>query len=132
MLPVFSVIDIETSGLSTRRHRILQIAVARVEGGEIVDEWSSLVKLRWPWQRVGPRRVHGISRRTLRGAPRPDDALTELRDIVRDKDWDRIQEVLDVDNHILFTIIQRFSFIQRIQKRLHLITRLHQLRHIPH
>ena len=78
MLPVFSVIDIETSGLSTRRHRILQIAVARVEGGEIVDEWSSLVKLRWPWQRVGPRRVHGISRRTLRGAPRPDDALTEF------------------------------------------------------
>jgi DNA polymerase-3 subunit epsilon len=77
-LPVFSVIDIETSGLSTRRHRILQIAVARVEGGEIVDEWSTLVKLRWPWQRVGPRRVHGISRRTLKGAPRPDDALAEL------------------------------------------------------
>ena len=68
-LPVFSVVDIETSGLSTRRHRILQVAVARVVDGEIVDEWSSLIALRWPWQRVGPRRVHGIDRRALKGAP---------------------------------------------------------------
>jgi DNA polymerase-3 subunit epsilon len=83
-LPAFSVVDIETSGLSTRRHRILQLAVARVEFdaqtgvGAIVDEWSSLVKLRWPWQRVGPRRVHGISRDRLRGAPATTDVLAEF------------------------------------------------------
>lgn len=77
-LPAFSVVDIETSGLSTRRHRILQIAVARVEDGEIVDEWSSLVRLKWPWQRVGPRRVHGISRRDLRGAPDTAAVLAEF------------------------------------------------------
>ncbi len=77
-LPRFAVVDIETSGLSTRWHRILQVAVVTVDGGEIVDEWSSLVRLRWPLQRVGPRRVHGISRRRLRGAPRQSDVLTEL------------------------------------------------------
>jgi DNA polymerase III alpha subunit (gram-positive type) len=77
-LPVFSVIDIETSGLSTRWHRILQLAVARVVDGEIVDEWSSLVKLRWPWQRVGPRRVHGIGRRSLKGAPDMASVLAEF------------------------------------------------------
>jgi DNA polymerase-3 subunit epsilon len=77
-LPPFSVIDIETSGLSTRRHRILQLAIARVVDGEIVDEWSSLVRLRWPWQRVGPRRVHGIGRRSLKGAPDTTTALTEF------------------------------------------------------
>lgn len=77
-LPVFSVVDIETSGLSTRRHRILQIAIARVDDGEIVDEWSSLVRLRWPWQRVGPRRVHGISRSRLRGAPDSASVLAEF------------------------------------------------------
>ena len=38
-----------------------------------------LVRLRWPWSRVGPRRVHGITRRTLRGAPRAAVALAELR-----------------------------------------------------
>lgn len=77
-LPRFAVIDIETSGLSTRWHRILQVAVVVVDDGEIVDEWSSLVKLRWPFQRVGPRRVHGIDRATLRGAPRQRDVLAEL------------------------------------------------------
>lgn len=77
-LPRFAVVDIETSGLSLRRHRILQIAVVTVADGHIVDEWSSLVRLRWPWQSVGPRRVHGITRRSLRGAPPLDQVLTEL------------------------------------------------------
>jgi DNA polymerase-3 subunit epsilon len=77
-LPVFSVVDIETSGLSTRRHRILQVAVVRVEHGSAVDAWTSLIKLRWPWQRVGPRRVHGIDRRMLRSAPTSREVLTEL------------------------------------------------------
>ena len=80
MLPRFAVVDVETSGLSTRRHRILQIGVVTVEpDGSPGDEWSTLVGLRWPWSRVGPRRVHGISRRMLRGAPRPAAALAELR-----------------------------------------------------
>ncbi len=83
-LPVFSVIDIETSGLSTRRHRILQHAVVRVSGDEIVDEWSSLVKLRWPWQRVGPRRVHGIGRSTLKGAPPAQQVLAEFARRIED------------------------------------------------
>jgi DNA polymerase-3 subunit epsilon len=72
------VVDIETSGLSTRRHRILQVAVVTVEGGEVVDEWSSLIRLRWPFQRVGPRRVHGLDRGTLRLAPTRRDVLPEL------------------------------------------------------
>jgi DNA polymerase-3 subunit epsilon len=77
-LPRFAVVDVETSGLSSRRHRILQIGVVTVEAGAVVDEWSSLVRLRWPFQRVGPRRIHGITRRRLRGAPTLDSALREL------------------------------------------------------
>lgn len=77
-LPRIAVIDLETSGLSTRRHRILQVAVVIVEGGRIVDEWSSLVRLRWWFQRLGPRRVHGIGRDMLRDAPRLGEVLDEL------------------------------------------------------
>lgn len=77
-LPRFAVIDIETSGLSTRRHRILQVAVVVVDDSEVVDEWSSLVRLSWRFQRVGPRRVHGIDRATLRGAPRQREVIGEL------------------------------------------------------
>jgi DNA polymerase-3 subunit epsilon len=77
-LPRFAVVDIETSGLSTRRHRILQVAVVTVHHGSVVDEWSTLVRLRWPWQRLGPRRVHGIGRAQLRAAPPTAEVLHEL------------------------------------------------------
>jgi DNA polymerase-3 subunit epsilon len=78
-LPTFAVVDLETSGLSMRRHRVLQIGLVRVRAdGTVIDEWSSFVKLRWPLQRVGPTGIHGITRGTLRGAPALDDALDEL------------------------------------------------------
>jgi DNA polymerase-3 subunit epsilon len=78
-LPRFAVVDLETSGLDIRRHRILQVGMVVVEAdGSVVDQWSSLVRLRWPLQRVGPTHIHGIDRRTLRGAPSLDDALDEL------------------------------------------------------
>ena len=79
-LPSFAVVDIETSGLSTSRHRILQVAVVTVVDGSIIDEWSSLLKLGWPLQRVGPRKVHGITRRMLRGAPPRREVLAALLD----------------------------------------------------
>ena len=77
-LPRFAVVDIETSGLSTRRHRILQVAVVTLEHGCVVDEWVSLLKLSWPLQRVGPRKVHGLDRKMLRAAPPRRDVLAEL------------------------------------------------------
>jgi DNA polymerase-3 subunit epsilon len=78
-LPRFAVVDLETSGLNTKRHRILQLGMVVVDAdGSVVDQWSSLVKLRWPLQRVGPTSIHGITRSTLRGAPTLDEALDEL------------------------------------------------------
>jgi DNA polymerase III epsilon subunit-like protein len=74
----FGVVDLETSGLVAGRHRILQIGVVVVEDGQIVDSWSTMVRLRWPLQRTGPRHIHGITRRHLRGAPKVADALAEL------------------------------------------------------
>ncbi len=81
-LPRFAVADIETSGLSTRWHRVLQVAVATVVDGELVDEWSSLVRVRWPWQRIGPRHVHGLSRDQLRDAPPRNHVLLKFAEHV--------------------------------------------------
>jgi len=65
----FAVVDVETSGLSPRRHRILQVAVVSVDiDGEIVDRWSSYVRPRW--RRVGPRHIHGLTATALRSSPR--------------------------------------------------------------
>jgi DNA polymerase III subunit epsilon len=104
-LPRFAVVDIETSGLSLRRHRILQVAIVTVEGGQVVDEWSSLVKLRWPWQRVGPSAMHGISRRSLRSAPRRVDVLAEL--------GRRLEGTVFTAHNALFD----WSFIDRASRR---------------
>ena len=76
----FGVVDLETTGLRTDRHRILQLGLVIVEHGRVIDQWSTYIKLRWPWQRLGPRHVHGIRRRDLRGAPRLVEVLDELAD----------------------------------------------------
>jgi DNA polymerase-3 subunit epsilon len=75
----YAVVDVETSGLRPRRDQILQIAIVTVEpDGRVLDRWTTLVRLRHWWHRVGPRHIHGISRRRLRTAPGAREALTEL------------------------------------------------------
>jgi DNA polymerase III subunit epsilon len=70
----FAVVDVETSGLRPQRHRLLQIGVVVVDGtGVVEDRWETLLKA--PWRPLGPRHVHGLTRRQLRGAP-PFRAVT--------------------------------------------------------
>jgi DNA polymerase-3 subunit epsilon len=79
MEPRYAVVDVETSGLRPRRDHILQIAIVTVEAdGRVLDRWTTLVRLRHWWHRVGPRHIHGITRRRLRRAPGAREALTEL------------------------------------------------------
>lgn len=76
----FAVVDVETSGLSLRRHHVLQIGLVVVDGnGRVLDRWSSLVAphRRW-WFRVGPVGIHGIRRRMVLDAPPGRHVLTEL------------------------------------------------------
>jgi DNA polymerase III subunit epsilon len=76
----FAVVDVETSGLSLRRHHVLQIGVVVVDGtGRVLDRWSSLVAPRRRWLfRVGPVHIHGIHRNMLREAPPGYQVLGEL------------------------------------------------------
>ena len=54
-LPRFAVVDVETSGLRPEQHHVLQIGLVVVEAdGTVVDQWSTLVRLRRFWHRVGP------------------------------------------------------------------------------
>lgn len=76
----YAVVDVETSGLSVRRHRVLQVGVVVVDSdGVVIDRWSSLVRPRhrW-WYRVGPTRLHGIRRRDVRDAPPASTVLAAL------------------------------------------------------
>ena len=78
-LPRFAVVDLETSGLSSRHHRILQIGMVTIEAdGTVLDEWMSMVRLLWPLSRFGPTHIHGITRPMLKNAPRLDEVLYEF------------------------------------------------------
>jgi len=76
----FAVVDVETSGLSLRRHHVLQVGVVVVDGtGQVLERWSSLLapRSRW-WFRVGPTKLHGIHRRDVRNAPPAVEVLGQL------------------------------------------------------
>ena len=81
----FAVVDVETSGLSLRRDRVLQVGVVVTDGaGSVLDRWASLVRPRHRlWYRVGPTRLHGIRRRMVRAAPPLDQVLARLSDNLR-------------------------------------------------
>jgi DNA polymerase-3 subunit epsilon len=76
----FAVVDVETSGLSSKRHRVLQVAVVTVDAdGTVIDRWSSLVRPRNRWLfRLGPQHIHGLTRARLRTAPPASTVLDEL------------------------------------------------------
>lgn len=72
----FTVIDVETTGLSARQHRVLEIAVVRTDAqGRIAGEWSRRVDPEGP---VGATHIHGITADDVRGAPKFRDLIPDL------------------------------------------------------
>lgn len=73
-LPIIAV-DVETTGLSPREDRIVEIAVVRMSpDGRVEDEWASLIN---PGRDVGPTFIHHITNEMVADAP-------TLRDLVGD------------------------------------------------
>lgn len=65
--PAFAVLDVETTGLSPNRDRIVEFAVVRVDRrGDIVDEITSRVNPEGP---VGATHIHGIRAEDVIGKP---------------------------------------------------------------
>ena len=73
----YAVIDFETTGLSPRSDRIVEVAVARVDAsGHIEDEFATLVN---PDGRdVGPTFIHGITNAQVARAPTFAEVAPEL------------------------------------------------------
>ena len=82
----FCVVDVETSGLRSDRHRILQVAAVVVQAdGTVLNQWSSLVRPRHRWLfRLGPRRIHRLRRRDLRVAPELASVMAQLTEYLSD------------------------------------------------
>src|SRR3954447_21053253 len=64
---IYSVLDVETTGLSPTRNRVLELAVIRLDAhGAVVDEWTSRFNPQGP---VGATHIHGITADDVRSAP---------------------------------------------------------------
>lgn len=74
--PYFAIIDVETTGLSPKRDRVLELAVVRVDQrGQIVDEWSTRFNPEGP---VGATHIHGITEADVAHAPLFRDVATSI------------------------------------------------------
>ena len=69
-----AVLDTETTGFS-KNDRIVEIAVLTVVGGEIVDEFDTLLQ---PERDPGPVHIHGITPTMVQAAPRFADMAHEI------------------------------------------------------
>ncbi len=71
------VVDTETTGFSFNHDELIQIAAARVSGGEIVDWCVTFVD---PGKNIPDEIIHltGISNEDVAGAPSPNEALAQL------------------------------------------------------
>jgi len=80
----FIAVDVETTGLSTKRgDRIIEIGAVVLEGGRIGEEFHALicVKERIHW---AAQQVHGITEEMLIGKPTADEIIPEFKKFIAD------------------------------------------------
>jgi DNA polymerase III subunit epsilon len=75
-------VDIETTGMAPSLDRVTEIGIVRVDAGQVIDEWSSLVD---PGVPIPPeiQALTGITNQMVRGAPRFADLLAEIVERLR-------------------------------------------------
>ncbi len=79
----FSVVDVETTGASAIYDRVVEVAVVRVQGGEVADRFEALVDPRMP---IPPfiTRLTGIDGRLVRGRPTFAELAPRIREALED------------------------------------------------
>lgn len=77
------VIDLEMTGLDVHADRVCEVAVVRVEQGEVVSTWRRMVRPPVPMSK-GATKVTGIHDADLADAPPFADIAAELREVLDD------------------------------------------------
>src|SRR4051794_4818630 len=78
----FLALDTETNGLARERCELTEVGAVLVGGGELHDEWSSLVGVAAPLGR-GIQRFTGISQAMVDAAPPPEVVLPHVAALMR-------------------------------------------------
>ena len=78
-------IDVETTGLDHKNERVVELGLVRIEGGVVVEKWSSLLNPGKPIPREVSN-IHGNFDRDVEGQPKfvhvMESALRILRDAI--------------------------------------------------
>ncbi len=80
----YVLFDLETTGLSSERDKIIEVAAVKVRGGQVVEEFSTLVN---PEQPIGrsAMAVNHISNEMVEKAPLMDEVMPEFLDFIGDE-----------------------------------------------
>ena len=81
--PALAFVDVETTGATPTGDRVTEVGIVRVEDGELVEEWSSLVD---PGVSI-PEEIQvltGITNEMVRGAPSFADLRREIHERLED------------------------------------------------
>ncbi len=79
----YTVLDIETTGLSRHRHKITEIAAVKIKGKKIVGEYQTLINPKVPIPKFITR-LTGIDNKLVEGAPSINEALPEFLEFIGD------------------------------------------------
>ncbi len=79
---MYTVIDVETTGLSKNYHQITEIAAAKINNGNIIDSYQTLVN---PQVRIPSfiTRLTGINNEMVRDAPTIKEVLPSFQDFLK-------------------------------------------------
>ncbi len=75
----FAFVDVETTGLDARVHRVIEIAIVITDArGNPIDEWCSLVRPSDGQLSAGATRIHLIETDWLRAAPTFEQLIPQV------------------------------------------------------
>src|SRR5699024_11364562 len=80
----FVVFDVETTGLSSKYDKIIELAGVKVKGGEIIDRYEAFSNPNEPLTET-IKEITGITDDMLEDAPPISEVITELKDWVGDE-----------------------------------------------
>lgn len=103
---VFSVIDLETTGLNPERDQIIEIAALKVEGGVITQKFHSLVKPSYDFIPPSITKLTGITNAMVIDKPEVDKVYPQF--------FEFIQDSILVAHNARFDV----SFLSNIHKQL--------------
>ena len=83
MINTFVALDIETTGLNPAEDKIIEIGMAKISDGEIVDSYSTLVN---PGIRISERitMITGITDDMVEGKPAITEIISDIVDFTKD------------------------------------------------